>query len=388
MNRTIKCIDYSTNRQVQLDFNEETLVSKKYVSDNTETNLYIGPGLVDLQINGFAGVDFNTFPIGEEEFLRVIGTLVKEGVTSFFPTVITNSQSNIVSLLKNIDQLCRSNSIIEDFVEGIHLEGPFISPKDEAKGAHDHKHICAPDWSLFQKFRKASNNRIKIITISAEWDNAPSFIEKCVAENIIVALGHTMANPEQIKAATNAGAKLSTHLGNGAPLKLPRNSNLIFEQLANDNLSSSLIADGFHLSDSFLKVAIKTKQDNAILVSDSTMFANLTPGVYDSHIGSKVHLESNRRLSTFENNKLLAGSAVSLLDCVNYILKRKISNLSQALCMASKNPSTLIKGKSIDLMDKENSDIILFEIKNNTVKILEVIKKRKLVYLRSKKNLT
>ena len=145
-------------------------------------------------------------------------------------------------MLKNIDELCQQNNVIEDFVDGIHLEGPFISPKEGARGAHDAQYVRAPDWNLFQEFQQASGHRIKIVTISPEWENAPAFIKKCIRENIVVAIGHTIANPEQIRAAIDAGATLSTHLGNGAPLTLPRNDNFIFEQLAAEQLTASLIA--------------------------------------------------------------------------------------------------------------------------------------------------
>ena len=381
MKETITCIDCITNKQVQLDLDEGILLSKKYINDNLAIDIYVGPGLVDLQINGYAGIDFNTFPIAESGFLKVIDTLVKEGVTSFFPTVITNSSSNIIALLKNIAELCQQNPVIADFVGGIHLEGPFISPEDEARGAHEKSYITAPDWDLFQKFRNASKNRIKIVTISPEWDNAPAFTEKCVKENIVVALGHTIASPEQIKAATDAGAKLSTHLGNGAPLMLPRNSNLIFEQLASEQLASSLIADGFHLPDSFLKVAIKMKEDRAILVSDSTMFAGMEAGTYDSHIGGKVVLEDNQRLSLYNNKKLLAGAAVSLLDCTNYLLKKRISDLSRVWSMASINPSKLIQDK-IPRNTLDGSDLVLFKFKNDRITILNVIKNGNMLYRR------
>ena len=192
-----------------------------------------------------------------------------------------------------------------------------------------------------------------------------------------------MASSEQIKAATDAGAKMSTHLGNGAPLLLPRNSNMLFDQLANDDLAASLIADGFHLPDSFLKVAIKMKQDRAILVSDSTMFAGMEAGIYDTHIGGRVVLEENKRLSTFKNRKLLAGAAVSLLDCIKYLLKSGISDLSQAWSMASINPIKLINHKNMDLIKPENPDLVVFEYKNGTITILNVIKNKKMVYSKS-----
>lgn len=380
MIETIKCIDCLTNKVILIEIENDTIVSTKYLDESPEGNLYVGPGLVDLQINGFAGVDFNTFPIDELGFLKTIDALVKVGVTSFFPTVITNSDTSILSLLKNINKLCLQNPVINSFVGGIHLEGPFISPVDGAKGAHDHRHIKAPDWDLFEKFQEASGNRIKIITISPEWDNVTDFIKKCVANNVIVSLGHTIASEEQIRAATIAGASMSTHLGNGAPLSLPRNSNFIFEQLANDQLTASIIADGYHLPDSFLKIVLKTKQDRAILVSDSTMFAGMKSGVYESHIGGKVFLEDGGRLSIYNNNKILAGSAVSILDCVNKLLKNNLASLSHAWVLASLNPYNLVANVKKESASIKFSDLVIYELNDNSISILNVYKNKKRIY--------
>jgi N-acetylglucosamine-6-phosphate deacetylase len=376
MKKVIKCLDCIQNKMVQIHLENDEIQKVEYLSEEPNGSIYVGPGLVDLQINGFGGVDFNQFPIEEKGFLKVIDSLAKSGVTSFFPTVITNSDPTIISLLSNINRLCETNELINGFVKGIHLEGPFISPKEGAKGAHDAQYIKAPDWDLFLTFQKASGNRIKIITISPEWKNASDFIKKCVEANIIVAIGHTIATPIQIQEAVDAGASLSTHLGNGAPLSLPRNSNFIFEQLASENLYASIIADGFHLPDSFLKIILKVKQEKAILVSDSTQFAGMTSGTYETHIGGKVVLDNNR-LATFDNPKILAGSAVSILDCINKLLYSNLCDLKTAWSLGSIHPNNLID--SIGKKNKENSenDLVIYELESTKIKILQTFKNGK-----------
>lgn len=377
MKKQIKCIDCVSNEVVEITLNDNLVTNvESGISDET-SNMYCGSGLVDLQINGFSGVDFNTYPIAENDFLKVIDTLVKEGVTTFLPTVITNSDEAIMSLLENINALCKNNDFINSFVGGVHLEGPFISTLNGAKGAHDNKYIKAPDWDLFSKFQKASGGRIKIVTISPEWDNSISFIEKCVKNNVIVAIGHTVASPEQINAAALAGASMSTHLGNGAPLELPRNSNFILEQLANDNLTASLIADGFHLPDSFLKVALTVKKDKVVLVSDSTMFAGMKPGTYNSHIGGDVVLEKGGRLSMKKNNKILAGAAISLLFCVNKLIKSNLASVGEAWNMASQKPQNLLNHSR---KMNESNDMVLFELIDDEIQIREVFKNGTSIY--------
>ncbi|MCG9793103.1 N-acetylglucosamine-6-phosphate deacetylase [Flavobacterium algicola] len=374
MKQSFNCTDCITNESIQVVVEDNLVISKTKTTFETDASLFIGPSLLDLQINGFSGVDFNTFPILQEDFITVIHNLAKEGILSFFPTVITNSDFNIISLLQNINQLCLQSALISSYVSGIHLEGPFISAVKEASGAHSKEYIKAPDWELFEVFQEASGNRIKIITISPEWDNAVEFIEKCVANNIVVSIGHTVASGAQIKAAVDAGASMSTHLGNGAPLSLHRNSNLIFDQLANNNLTPSIIADGYHLPDNFLKIVLAAKNNQVILVSDSTMFAGMNPGVYHSHIGGKVTLEQGGRLSIFDNNKILAGSAVSLLDCINKLYSSALLNLATAWSLASTCPKRMVN--VADCSD----DFVLFKIVNNMIIIVSVIKSGKQIY--------
>lgn len=382
MKETITCIDCHSNKGVRISLENNRVVSKTYEETDPDSTkkLFVGHGLIDLQVNGYCGVDFNTFPILESDFLKVIETLTKLGVTSFYPTVITNSDDNILALLKNIHELCEKNPTIHSFVGGIHLEGPFISKAEGAKGAHDNKYIKAPDWNLFQKFQEASGHRIKIITMSPEWSNSTSFIKNCIDKNVIVALGHTVASPEQINAAALAGASMSTHLGNGAPLELARNSNFIFEQLANNKLTASLIADGFHLPDSFLKIALTTKKDKIVLVSDSTMFADMKPGIYKTHIGGDVVLEENGRLSTLANNKILAGAAVPLLFCINKLIKSNLVSMNDAWSLGSVRPKHLVSNYNKDLINDATTDFVLFELLNGEIKIKEVFKNNKRVY--------
>lgn len=374
MNEIINCTDCISGRALQLELSDQSIRSASYTGAPPAGDIYCGPGLTDLQVNGFAGVDFNTYPIDENHMLNAIHALSAEGVSTFYPTIITNSDEAIIALLKNIDQLCSDNPVISRHIGGIHLEGPFISAAEGARGAHDPRFIKAPDWELFMKFQKASGNRIRILTLCPQWEAAPSFISRCVEDGVIVAIGHTDAAPESIRAAVDAGASLSTHLGNGAPLLLPRNSSFIFEQLAQDQLYTSLIADGFHLPDSFLKIALKMKQDQAILVSDSTRFAGMESGTYNSHIGGKVVLEPGGRLSMHSDKRLLAGAALSLVDGVNHLLRSGLAELPKAWSAASINPESLLGSQHTGWSADKRSDLVLFKLREGEVSIMEVFK--------------
>ena len=313
-------------------------------------------------------------------FLHVIQALIQEGVTSFLPTIITNSVEQICLLLENIGCLCRDNPYIDSFIPGIHLEGPFISPVEGARGAHPFEHVQAPDWELFQRFQRAAGNRIRLITLSPEWPEAISFIEQCVSTGVKVAIGHTIASPTQIQRAVKAGASLSTHLGNGAPLQLPRNNNFIIQQLVEERLAASIIADGFHLPNSFIQLAMKAKRDRLILVSDSTQFAGMSPGIYPTHIGGKVVLTEEGRLHMEATPEMLAGSAVSLLHCVNHQIGNELCSLEEAWEMGSVRPQQFISDTLGDNVDYADKDHVLFTHIDKRIEIKAVIKAGKWVF--------
>lgn len=316
---------------------------------------FFAPGLVDLQVNGVNGVDFNDLLLTKEDLERAVSYLLSQGVSSFFPTLITNEKSRILSLLNIIRKACEENPLVNSCIAGIHLEGPFISSVEGARGAHNSNYIQKPDWNLVKKFQQASGGRIKLITLAPELAGALGLIKKCRKSGINVAIGHSLASDKIIEEAVLAGANLSTHLGNAVPLMLPRHPNLLWDQLANDSLYVTLIADGFHLGESFLKVVLKTKGEKAFLVSDSTMFCGMKAGEYQSHIGEEVVLESNGKLSLKYGNGLLAGASKNLLEGVQYLIDKNMKSLSEAWEMASIIPFTFLDIST-------NQDVIIFSL--------------------------
>lgn len=296
------------------------------------------PGLVDLQVNGFAGVDFNAERLEEPDVRSACARLRAECVVAFLPTLVSNRPELIE---KNIETLCRvaeHPGENEAKIFGIHLEGPFISPLPGARGAHPVKWIRPPDVDWIKILSDLSGNRLKIVTLSPEWPDSTKFIEFLIDRGIRVAIGHTSASPEQIGDAVRAGASLSTHLGNGIPAMLPRHSNALWSQLPNDNLWASAIGDGFHLPEDVFTVVRRIKRGKLFLVSDATKFTGMPPGVYDTLIGGRVELDDEGRLSLAEDKRLLAGAALSLRAMIEKLTGAAWLSFEDAWEMGSVRP--------------------------------------------------
>ena len=341
---------------------------------------FIAPGLTDLQVNGITGIDFNDPSLTVQDIVKATLYLLSKGITTFLPAVITNTDENIFKILRTISKACLSEPIVKECIAGIHLEGPFISPVEGARGAHEASYAKAPDWDLLLRFQEAAGGKIKLITMAPEWEGSCPFITKCTANGILVSIGHSMADSEQVSMAVSAGATLSTHLGNGVPLLLKRHPNIIWDQLAAEELYTCIIADGIHIPDSFIKVVIRNKGNATLLVSDATCFAGMPPGEYQTHIGGTVVLTNENRLSLKGNPEILAGAAFSLLENIGYLISKNIATLREAWQMASTNIATMLLKNNLSFHNE--NDFVIFNFTGKEIKVERVIKNGKTVYER------
>lgn len=377
---TVEGIHFQTGRPIKLFLKNGVIQNIKPITKERPLP-NIAPGLVDIQINGYRGIDFNTLPLSDTEIREVTRELWKKGVTTYLPTIITNANDKIEEAMRCIAKACQTYPDVGKGISGIHLEGPFISSEDGPRGAHQKKYIQPPDWELFQRWQDAAEGNIKIITLSPEWPNSNTFITKCVENDVIVSIGHTSATPEQIREAIVAGATMSTHLGNGAHLMLPRHPNYIWEQLAQDRLWACIIGDGFHLPESFLKTVLRVKCDRTVLVSDAVYLSGMPSGEYETHIGGKVVLTKEGKLHLKENPDLLAGSAQMLIWGIQHLVKSGLTTLSEAWELASTRPSRLLGISSKHgLKTGGTADLVIFNWDNEKVNVLKTYKNGQLVY--------
>lgn len=245
-------------------------------------------------------------------------------------------------------------------VPGIHVEGPSISDNDGPRGAHPLAHVRPPSIEEFDRWQQASGNLVSMVTLAPEHEGSVDYIRALTARGVHVALGHTAATPEQIHEAVEAGAVLSTHLGNGAAAMLPRHPNFIWAQLADDRLAASFIADGWHLPADTFKAMLRAKGlDRAVLVSDMVALAGMPPGIYDQPVGGRVEVSAEGRISV-AGTPYLAGASLPL--SANVAIASQIAGLPLAdtLLLATANPGRFVGGRG-RLEVGARADLIRFE---------------------------
>ncbi len=308
----------------------------------TKPTVLVGPGWFDVQVNGYGGHDVNAGDLGVDGFEEMTRRLHEQGVSRYLPTIVTASPEHIRRCIRAIRTACEASPLVARAIAGIHLEGPFMSPEPGARGAHPPEHMRPPDRALFDDLQDEADGTIRLLTLAPEIGGAPSFVHYLASHGIVVALGHTVADGEAITAAVAAGARLSTHLGNGAPAQLPRHPNMIWEQLAEDRLYASAIFDGHHLPAAVMKVFARVKgPERLLLTSDAVALAGQPPGVYEGQVGGKVQLHESGRLTVYDS-PYLAGSASSMLDGVATAVGHVGLSATEAMTMAGRTPRTLM----------------------------------------------
>jgi N-acetylglucosamine-6-phosphate deacetylase len=354
-----KCLgkDISSDSAIEIVFAESIL---SVTAASVAVDSYIAPGWIDLQVNGFAGVDYNNQRTPHAEIARSIDVLFSTGVTRFYPTVITGSPDGMEGALRNlshaIDALPDGEAI-----DGLHVEGPHISAEDGPRGAHPRDWVRPPDLDEFQRWQDATEGRLRIVTLSPEWPGATGYIEKITEAGVVAAIGHTQATGAQIADAVSAGATLSTHLGNGAHSVLRRHPNYIWNQLAEDRLMADFIVDGIHLDASFLKVALRAKGiERSVLITDAVTPAGAPPGKY--RVGElEVEMTADQRVVLAGQDRL-AGSGLRMDRGIENLVRLAGITPADAIRMATTNAARAgsLPNRRNGLVTGDRADFVQF----------------------------
>jgi N-acetylglucosamine-6-phosphate deacetylase len=321
---------------------------------------WVAPALFDLQINGCDGHSFSAVDLTPDAVRHVVATCRGHGIASFCPTLVTNSFEALAHGLSTLRRVCETDRAVAWAVAGIHLEGPYISAEDGPRGAHARQHVRPPDWDELQKLQDASGGRVRLVTLAPEHEGALRFIERLTAAGVVVALGHTAASGGRLRDAVTAGARLSTHLGNGSHAVLPRHDNYIWEQLAADELWASIICDGHHLPPTVVRCIVRVKTPaRTVLTCDASPLAGLPPGRYREWEQEFEVLPGGKVV--VPGTSYLAGSGAFTDLCVGNAVRYAGVSLAEAVDMASARPRELLGLPPQCLEAGAAADLVLFD---------------------------
>ncbi len=298
-------------------------------------------GYIDLQVNGYLGVDFSDPRLTEESFAMACENLLARNTAAFLPTVITSSQQVYQRNLAIIAAVI-SWPQFKDRVLGIHAEGPFISDKPGAVGAHEPAWTKKPDIAFFDKMQEWAKGCIKLMTIAAEREGAVELCEYAVKNGTTISLGHQSADMNHLKRLSQAGASLLTHVGNAMPNLVHRHNNSLLTALAVKELTAMIITDGHHLPPHVIEAIINTKgTDKIIITSDASPIAGMPIGTYEV-LGNTAVLEENGLLHN-PKKQCLVGSSATMAECVEYVRSLHILTEQQIEQVSNTNPLKALK---------------------------------------------
>lgn len=296
-------------------------------------------GFIDIQLNGFKGISFSAPDLTLDQVRMATRELAKAGTAAYCPTVVTSSLDNFKHSLQVLAAAMRDPELKAHLL-GIHMEGPFISPVEGARGAHPPEHIIKPDVDTFKHFQEWAEGNVILLTLAPEVAGAMALIRYASENGTVVSIGHHLAEDDTMAAAVQAGARVCTHLGNGMPNMINRHQNPLWWQLGCDDLTGIFITDSHHLPADFIKVALRAKTVRRfVVVSDAAHLAGLPPGDYEFQ-GNKAVLAPNGRIG-FKDTPYLAGSSATMLQCMNYLASLKLLSETDLWKVGYDNPLRL-----------------------------------------------
>jgi N-acetylglucosamine-6-phosphate deacetylase len=336
---------------------------------------WVAPAFCDVQINGCDGISFNSDTLTTDEIRHVVDVCRHHGIAQLMPTLVTGPFAALMHGFRAIRMACAEDAELAQAIVGVHLEGPYLSPEDGPRGAHPKEHIRPPDWDEFQRFQnEAAHGMIRMVTSAPETPGAVAFIDKVAHTGVVAALGHTAAVGECIRDAIRAGARISTHLGNGSHAMLPRHENYLWEQLAEDRLWASMIADGHHLPATVMRCMLRVKTPaRMILTCDASPLAGAPPGIYrmwdtDFEVISPSpptplpHKgEGSGCKIVVSGTSYLGGSWAFTDSCVANVLALGETSLADTIDMASNQPRKLLRLPPRRIEVGEPAELIVFD---------------------------
>lgn len=266
--------------------------------------------LFDIQVNGFAGVDFQQPDLTASDLVRATTALATHQTERYFLTLITDTIDSLCAKLRHLERLRSANPLLATAICGYHLEGPWLSPEPGYRGAHDASRMSPPSITDFDRLHDAASGHLKLITLAPELPDSIPVIRHATAAGTHVSIGHSDASDDDISAAIGAGCRFATHLGNGVPNDLHRHHNVTQRLLARDELTAFFIPDGIHVPPFVLQNLFRAKPPGgALFTSDCMAAAGAPPGSYT--LGACVLEVGEDRVVRLPGHANFAGSALA-----------------------------------------------------------------------------
>jgi N-acetylglucosamine-6-phosphate deacetylase len=298
-------------------------------------------GLIDLQVNGFAGIDFNSVALTADALDHALQAMLRNGVTSCLPTIITAPEAVLTARFAALDAAVAASRLGPVMVPGYHLEGPFLNPAPGYAGCHPPAAMIEADAGLLERMAAPLRRPILLLTLAPARPGVEALIDWARRRGTLVAIGHSAARVADVARAAELGAVLSTHLGNGLPHVLPKFENPLLAQLAEDRLSASFIADGIHIPPFALRTLLRAKGlARTILVTDATAAAAAPAGHYEL-AGMAIERAPDGAVRV-PGASVLAGSSLELDQAVRNVVAWGIATSDEAIGLASANPAALL----------------------------------------------
>jgi len=272
---------YATRQPVHVSWRAGVITHLESVASPPPHGVWIAPPLLDLQINGFGGVDFQQDGLTVEDLLHATRGLRSAGCTRYLLTLITDEWHILTARLRHLRAVRAQSGELQSAITGWHIEGPFLSAEPGFHGAHDPSRMMDPTLEHVLELRSITDGDPLLLTLSPERRGALEAIALAVSRGAKVSLGHTDASAKVLEAAVKAGATGFTHLGNGCPRELDRHDNILWRVLDTLGLTVSLIPDKIHVTPQLFRLLHRTLSPTTIYyTTDAMAAAGAPPGLH------------------------------------------------------------------------------------------------------------
>lgn len=301
-------------------------------------------GYVDLQVNGYGGIDFNADTLTLDGATALCQRLRNDNVVGILATVVTDDLESMCRRLSNIRQVCDADPTVRAMIWGIHIEGPFLNDQPGYVGAHPPQHTRPAELDVAKRLLDSAGGMTRMVTLAPERDANFAVTRFLADQGIRVSAGHTSATMDQLHGAVDEGLSMFTHLGNACPKTLQRHDNIIEWVLSlADHLYVGFIADGIHVPLHALGNYLKCcGLDRAYIVTDAIAAAGMGPGNY--MLGTRPVIVDENLATWVADRSHLVGSAGTMPMSASNLRKGLGYSEEQILQLMSVTPRQILNG--------------------------------------------